>query len=83
MGPLTAPSLNRSGEPPARTRDEARRLCADGADAPACLVAEGPDAGGAEPSSVVDLCGPEPVLLRAGAIAWDRLESVIQGRRAS
>jgi L-threonylcarbamoyladenylate synthase len=66
-GPLTATSLNRSGEPPARTRAEAAALCAGADDAP-CLVA-GPDAGGAAASTVVDATGAHPVVLREGAIA--------------
>lgn len=74
-GPLTATSLNRAGDPPARTRDEAEAVCAGG---PAAggeagggmpwLVA-GPDAGGGAPSTVVDATGPRPVVLREGAIA--------------
>jgi L-threonylcarbamoyladenylate synthase len=70
VGPLTATSLNRHGEPPARTRAEAAALCA-GSDAVACLDA-GPDAGAASgpalASTVVDCTGPAPVVLRAGAV---------------
>lgn len=44
-GPLTATSLNRHGEPPARTHAEAAALCA-GPDAILCLDAD-PDAGAA------------------------------------
>lgn len=68
LGALTATSLNRSGEPPARTRAEAAALCGE---APALRLLAGPwpDAGGGEPSSVVDLSGPAPRVLREGAIA--------------
>jgi L-threonylcarbamoyladenylate synthase len=69
LGPLTATSLNRSGEPPARTRGEAAALCAAGGDAPELLAGPWPDAGGAPPSSVVDLSGDAPAVLREGAIA--------------
>lgn len=69
VGPLTATSLNRHGEPPARTRAEAASLCAD--DAVLCCDA-GPDAGAATgpplASTVVDLTGPTPRVLREGAV---------------
>ena len=71
LGPITATSLNRSGEPPARTRDEAVALCT-GEGAPA-VVSEGPDAGASDPSTVVDVSGAEPKVLREGAIPADRI----------
>jgi tRNA threonylcarbamoyl adenosine modification protein (Sua5/YciO/YrdC/YwlC family) len=67
LGPLTATSLNRSGEPPARTRAEAASLCR-GETAPRLLEGAWPDAGGGAPSSVVDCSGGTPELLREGAI---------------
>lgn len=67
VGPVTATSLNRSGEPAARRRDEARALCA-GEHGPALLDA-GADAGGAPASTVVDLTGERPVVLRWGALS--------------
>ncbi len=72
LGPLTATSLNRSGEPPARTRPEALAVCATAG----CRLAGPPDAesGGARESSIVDLCGARPALLREGAIPRARLE---------
>jgi L-threonylcarbamoyladenylate synthase len=68
VGPLTATSLNRHGEPPARTRAEAERLCAGDGDAPLVVGSEGPDAEGGEPSTVVDCSSPRPNVLRWGAI---------------
>jgi L-threonylcarbamoyladenylate synthase len=71
LGPVTATSLNRSGEPPARTRAEAEALCAGaarGADAPALLAGHWPDAGGGAASTVVDVTGSEPRVLREGAL---------------
>jgi L-threonylcarbamoyladenylate synthase len=68
VGPITATSLNRSGAPAARTRAEAARCCAGGGDVAPLLVA-GEDAGGAPESSVVDLTGPAPRLLREGALS--------------
>ncbi len=67
VGPVTATSLNRSGESAARHRDEARALCT-GAEAPTWLDA-GADAGAAPASTVVDLTGERPVVLRWGAVS--------------
>jgi L-threonylcarbamoyladenylate synthase len=81
VGPLTATSLNRHGEPPVRTRTEALALCR-GDDAPRCFeleesagdapagsVAERAAPGPTAPSTVVDCTGPRPVVLRPGALA--------------
>lgn len=64
LGPLTATSLNRSGDAPARDIAEAMRVAA--AD-PAIFVVRG-EAGGAAPSTVVDVTGEALVVLREGAI---------------
>ena len=74
MGPLTATSLNRSGEPACRTRAEAEALAGD-----SLVLVAGPDAGGAEASSVVDASGAEPILLRAGAVPGDAIAAVLEG----
>jgi L-threonylcarbamoyladenylate synthase len=79
LGPLTATSLNRSGAPPARSRGEAAALCADALEAPWLLPVPGPDAGGGAPSSVVDLTGPHPLVLREGAVAAAAIEAVASG----
>jgi len=78
LAPVTATSLNRSGEPPARTRAEAEILCAGGLDAPLILVAGGPDAGGLAPSAVVDVTGPEPLVLRAAGAARPELSTLLR-----
>ena len=67
--PVTATSANRSGAPPATTA--AAAAAAVGSEL-ACVL----DAGPAEvttPSTIVDARGPAPVLLRPGAVAWDRV----------
>lgn len=77
VGPLTATSLNRHGEPPARTRDEARAVCGSGPDAPALL--DLPDeAGGGVASTVVDVCGRRPEVLREGAIGGAALAAALR-----
>jgi len=69
LGPLTATSLNRSGDPPARTRAEARKLCeAVGSGERIPLYDAGFEAGGEEPSTVLDVTGDVPRVLRAGAV---------------
>jgi L-threonylcarbamoyladenylate synthase len=70
--PVTSTSANPSGQPPTADPDEvARELSAVDV-----LIDGGPTQGGA-PSTIVDATGVRPVLIRAGAIAWERvLESL-------
>jgi len=71
--PLTATSANRSGEPPAASVDGLGDLASDSR---LYIVDAGHTAGGA-PSTIVDARAHAPILVRAGAIAWDRvLESL-------
>ncbi|MGH0034444.1 MAG: L-threonylcarbamoyladenylate synthase [Myxococcota bacterium] len=74
LSPLTATSLNRSGAPPAGDRGAAHALCR-GPGAPLVWPSRGGDALGEAPSTVVDVTGDRPVVLRAGAIAPERIES--------
>ena len=67
--PVTATSANRSGAPPATTAAEA--AAAFGGDL-ACVLDGGPAAGVA-PSTIVDASGAAPVLLRSGAVPWNRV----------
>jgi L-threonylcarbamoyladenylate synthase len=83
LGPLTATSLNHSGAPPARTRAEAAALCGAGPESPALLEVAGPDAGGGEPSTVVDVTGPAPRVLRQGAISDSAIRACIEERRCA
>lgn len=70
VGPITATSLNPSGAPAARTLEEARALCSSVSEESAPLLVEGSDGepGGAAPSTLVDLTGPVPRVLRWGAL---------------
>jgi L-threonylcarbamoyladenylate synthase len=77
VGPLTATSLNRSGAPAARNRDEARRICGDAHDAPR-LLDTGDEAGGEPESTVLDCCGARPEVLRWGAIDERRLTRALE-----
>ena len=74
MGPLTATSLNASGEPACTTRAEAQALSS----ADLLLVAGG-DAGGVAPSTVVDATGASPRILREGAIPRAELARILSG----
>lgn len=74
VGPLTATSLNRSGAAPARTRVEALAVC--GLEGP--QLVEGEDAGAEAPSTVVDVCGARPEVLRWGALDEARLAPILE-----
>jgi tRNA threonylcarbamoyl adenosine modification protein (Sua5/YciO/YrdC/YwlC family) len=67
VGPLTGTSANRHGEPPFTTVDGA--LAALGK-APDLVLDAGATAGG-KVSTLVDLSGGEPEVLRPGACAWE------------
>jgi L-threonylcarbamoyladenylate synthase len=83
LGPITATSLNRSGERAAQTFGDARRLCdEERGDAaarlrPHLLDPGARDASGQAPSTVLDLLGDAPWLLRAGGVGVDALAGVI------
>ena len=66
---ITSTSANFSGEPPASTPDEVAAAFGDSIDV---LIDAGRTPGGL-PSTIVDATGDEPVLVRAGAIAWERV----------
>jgi L-threonylcarbamoyladenylate synthase len=69
--PVTATSANRSGQPPTADPDVVERTLGDDVDV---LIDAGPTSGGA-PSTIVDVAGPEPLLVRAGAISWDAIQA--------
>jgi len=72
-GPVTATSANRSGAPPV-SRAEALR----GLDASSLLIIDGGDTPAGPPSTIVDARRDPPILVRAGAIAWDRVLHSLQ-----
>lgn len=65
-GPMAVTSANRSGEPPARTCDE---LTAAFGDLVAVYLCRDDEALEGAASTVVDLTGPRPLLVRRGACA--------------
>jgi tRNA threonylcarbamoyl adenosine modification protein (Sua5/YciO/YrdC/YwlC family) len=72
-GPLAVSSANLSGEPAARTAEEAEKMLG----ASVQVYLDGGRSGHADPSTIVDLTGAVPRLLRAGAIPEDKIRSVV------
>ena len=71
-GPLAVSSANRTGQPPAATADEAQQQLGE---AVSVYLDDGPSSGNI-PSTILDLTGAVPTLLRAGAVSVDRLRTV-------
>ena len=71
-GPMAVSSANRTGQPAATTADEAFDQLGDSV---AIYLDGGPCPGGVA-STIIDLTGSVPRLLRAGAIPMDRLREV-------
>lgn len=70
---VTATSANATGEPPAVSPDAIARAL-PGVD----LLLDGGDAPGGPPSTIVAFDRDGPVLVRAGAIPWDRVLKSLQ-----
>jgi len=68
-------SANRSGHPPAATVDEARTQLG----ASVAVYLDGGPSGEPVPSTIVDLSGDEPVVLREGAVSLAAVSEVIGG----
>jgi L-threonylcarbamoyladenylate synthase len=72
--PLTATSANVSGEPPSNDPDEVARAMPDSID---LLLDAGLTAGG-PPSTIVDVTGLSPLLVRAGPIEWKEVREWLE-----
>jgi len=72
-GALTATSANVSGQPPARTAKEVENYFPEGID----LIIDSGEVTATQPSTVLDLSGPEPRLVREGAIPREELEEFL------
>ena len=70
-GLLTATSANPAGEPPARTAEEVARHFPEGLD----LILDGGPARSSLPSTVVDVTGARPMLIREGVVTRAELEA--------
>ncbi len=74
--PLAATSANRSGRPPLGTAEEVLSELGSEVDA----IVRLPSQGTGRASTVVDLCGDGPVVLREGEIPARRIEAYLRGR---
>ncbi|MBW8483916.1 L-threonylcarbamoyladenylate synthase [Actinomadura parmotrematis] len=72
-GPLAVSSANLSGRPAARTAAEAEEMLGDSVQ----VYLDGGPAGHGDASTIIDLTGPIPRLLRAGAVPEDKLRAVV------
>lgn len=71
--PITATSANRTGQPPTHDPDAVARELP----AVAVLVDSG-NAPGGPPSTIVDVTGERPTLIRAGAIRWEDILACLE-----
>jgi L-threonylcarbamoyladenylate synthase len=78
VGPMTATSLNPSGQPAARSREQAVEFCGEGEELPRMIDVDQAEAGGDEATTVLDLSGSAPEVLRWGAIPADSLEPLLR-----
>ncbi|MFI0404734.1 L-threonylcarbamoyladenylate synthase [Actinomadura sp. 3N508] len=72
-GPMAVSSANLSGRPAARDVEEAEKMLGDAVS----VYLDGGVSGHADPSTIVDLTGSVPRLLRAGAIPEDKIRAVV------
>jgi L-threonylcarbamoyladenylate synthase len=77
-GPLAVTSANRHGEPACTTAGEVRAVFAAQLGIELAEVLDGGVCDG-EPSSVVSVVGPEPVLLRRGPVGLAELRAALAG----
>ena len=73
-GALTATSANLAGEPPARTAREVARSFPTGLH----LIVDGGEARGLRPSTVLDVSGTIPRLIREGAVSRRQLQETLK-----
>ncbi|MHA5282854.1 L-threonylcarbamoyladenylate synthase [Corynebacterium sp. CQ3829_602738] len=72
-GPMAVSSANISGNPPATTATEARQQFGDAVP----IYLDGGTAEIGEPSTIIDISGPVPRILREGAISAERIGQVL------
>jgi len=72
-GPLGVSSANKTGQPPATTASEAQDQLGASVD----VYLDGGKTADVIPSTIVDLTGPAPLLLREGALSFEDLLKVV------
>ncbi|MBS4103398.1 L-threonylcarbamoyladenylate synthase, partial [Tsukamurella paurometabola] len=73
VGPMAVSSANVSGKPPAATMDDARDQLGDSVE----IYLDGGPSEHAVASTIVDLSGPQPRVLREGAVSTARVAEVL------
>ena len=73
IGPMAVSSANRSGQPPATTAEQAKEQLGEAV----TVYLDGGPAGDPVPSTIVDLTGENPLVLRAGAVSVDEISEVL------
>ena len=73
IGPMAVTSANTTGDPAARTVEEAVGMLGESVG----VYLDGGPAGEGEPSTIVDCTGETPVTLRLGAISQDELDAAL------
>ena len=72
-GPLAVSSANLTGQPAARTADDAERMLGESAS----VIIDGGLSSGGDASTIVDATGDRPTMLRLGAIGYHELNEVL------
>lgn len=72
-GPMAVSSANRSGMPAALDAEQAQKELGDSVD----VYLDGGPCAGSEPSTIVDVTGGTPRVLRRGAISTERLREIL------
>ena len=72
-GPLAVSSANLSGQPAARSAGEAEKMLGESV----AVYLDGGMSGRADPSTIVDLTGPVPRVLRKGAVPVEKIRAVV------
>jgi L-threonylcarbamoyladenylate synthase len=73
VGPMAVSSANRTGQRPATTAEEARQQLGDAVS----VYLDGGPSGDPVPSTIVDLTGDNPLVLREGAVTADEVSEVL------
>lgn len=73
IGPMAVSSANRTGQPPATTAAEAKQQLGDAVS----IYLDGGPSGDPVPSTIVDLTGDNPLVLREGAVTADQVSEVL------
>jgi L-threonylcarbamoyladenylate synthase len=73
VGPMAVSSANRTGQPPATTAAQAKQQLGDDV----AVYLDGGPSGDPVPSTIVDLTGESPLVLREGAVTADQISDLL------